>query len=411
MDINARISRYYQDYKADMDAARLAENRGNLEGAYKLYRQAARDLCEMAALESGETKKERTLHAEQVLKKAEALKRAGFTVRAGETSVLAGQSFSSCEKTQASASPSRSDKQAVNSGTDEGNPWQDEGVPSTTFDDVIGMEDVKKLIRSRVIDQIRYPDLYAQYGLKGGTGVLLFGLPGTGKTTIARAIAHEIGAPLYTVKISDILSKWVGESEKRISQLFDKARQSPISMIFFDDFDALGTERQEDSQHAHSNKIIVEMINQMDGFHQNTNTIVMLAATNKPWMIDSALMRPGRFEHHIYVPLANHDARIALVKHNLGSVPTEPGMDFDRISDLLTGYNGADIVSVVSSAKLAAVQRAKEFKDRGEEGYSPVCFDDFSAAAAGHKSSVNPNDIVKLRKYAAERDIVLPNEL
>ena len=399
MDINAKISRYYQDYKADMDAARLAESRGNLEGARRLYRQAAMDLCQMAALESGETKKERTLHAEQVLQKAESLKHVNQPIPTGGAPA------------STSGSVSQPGKQAVNGTADENNPWADEGIPSTTFDDVIGMEDVKKLIRSRVIDQIRYPELYAQYGLKGGTGVLLFGLPGTGKTTIARAIAHEIGAPLYTVKISDVLSKWVGESEKRISQLFDKARQSPISMIFFDDFDALGTERQEDSQHANSNKIIVELINQMDGFHQNTNTIVLLAATNKPWMIDSALMRPGRFEHHIYVPLANHDARIALIKHNLGNVPVESGLDFDHISDLLTGYNGADIVSVVSSAKLAAVQRAKEMKNRGEEGFSPIRFEDFSSAAAAHKSSVNPNDIVKLRQYAAERDIILPNEL
>ena len=403
MDINDKISRYYQDYKADMDAARTAESRGNLEGARLLYRQAARDLCEMAALESGETKKQRTLHAEQVLQKAESLRQARAPVPSG--GAPAGT------PAQGPASSSQPGRQAASSGGDENNPWADEGVPSTTFDDVVGMEDVKKLIRSRVIDQIRYPELYAQYGLKGGTGVLLFGLPGTGKTTIARAIAHEIGAPLYTVKISDVLSKWVGESEKRISQLFEKARQSPISMIFFDDFDALGTERQEDSQHAHSNKIIVELINQMDGFHQNTNTIVLLAATNKPWMIDSALMRPGRFEHHIYVPLADHDARIALIRHNLGSVPVEPGLDFDQISDLLAGYNGADIVSVVSSAKLAAVQRAKELKNRGEEGVSPIRFEDFSAAAAVHKSSVNPGDIAKLRKYAADRDIILPDSL
>ena len=108
--------------------------------------------------------------------------------------------------------------QSSNAAADDDNPWKSEGIPDTTFDDVVGMEDVKKLIRTRVIDQIRYPELYSRYGIKGGTGVLLFGLPGTGKTTIARAIAHEIGAPLFTVQVSDILNKWVGESEKRIRQ-------------------------------------------------------------------------------------------------------------------------------------------------------------------------------------------------
>ena len=397
MDTNERISRYYQDYKADMEAARIAERKGNLEGARKLYRQAARSLCEMASLESGETRKERTLHAEQILAKAESL---------GKTAVPAAAAAAP----SAGAAPARGAQRNAAGGTADGNPWQSEGIPATTFDDVVGMEDVKQLIRTRVIDQIKYPELYDRYGLKGGTGVLLFGLPGTGKTTIARAIAHEIGAPLFTVKLSDVLSKWVGESEKLISQLFDKARETPTSLIFFDDFDSLGMERQDDGNH--NNKIIVELINQMDGFRQNTNTIILLAATNRPWMIDSALMRPGRFEHHIYVPLAGHEARIQLVKKNLGSVPTEPGLDYDRISDLLAGYNGADIVSVVGSAKLAAVQRAKETMiAQGQQGDSPVTFADFADAAAVHKSSVKPDDIVRMKKYAAQRGIALPDEM
>lgn len=398
MDINSKISRLYQDYKADMEAARQAERRGNLEGARKLYRQAARDLCEMANLESGETRRERTLHAEQVLRKAESLGQTAPNAPAGAPVDAKGNDRAPEAKQNAGGPAADGD-----------NPWKSEGIPDTTFDDVVGMEDVKKLIQSRIIDQIRYPELYQQYGIKGGTGVLLFGLPGTGKTTIARAIAHEIGAPLYTVQLSDVLNKWVGESEKRIRQLFEKARETPTALIFFDDFDALGMERQDDGNH--NNKIIVELINQMDGFRKNENTIVLLAATNKPWMIDSALMRPGRFAHHIYVPLANHEARIVLVKKNLRSVPVEPGLNMDQISDLLAGYNGADIVSVVESAKLAALQRSKDMKDRGEGGYSPITYADFAAAAAAHKSSVNPNDITRMRQYAAQRGIELPSEL
>lgn len=399
MDINAKISRFYQDYKADIEAARIAEQKGNIEGARKLYRMAARDLCEMANLESGETKKERTLHAKQILDKADSLGRPQ-SVPQSEAAPSSGP-----------AKGASGDKGKQNGSKEEDdNNWKSEGIPSTTFDDVIGMEDVKQLIRTSVIDQIRYPELYSRYGVKGGTGVLLFGLPGTGKTTIARAIAHEINAPLYTVITSDILNKWVGESEKRIRQLFDKARESETSLIFFDDFDALGAERQDDGGN-HNNKIIVELINQMDGFRKNENTIVLLAATNKPWMIDSALMRPGRFEHHIYVPLANHDARIMMLKKKLGPVPLEEGIDFDRISDLLSGYNGADIESVVKTAKMAALQRSKNMLDRGEKGESPVTYDDFVAAADGHKSSVDPRDIVKLRQYAEQRDIELPNEL
>ncbi len=399
MDINTRLNSYFQEYKADMSAAKAAERNGNASGARTLYLRAAQALCEMASLESGETRRQRVLHAEEVMRMADTVIRPQAAPVPAAVPAAPGKPANSAPAARANAQ----------GGDDGENPWKSEGIPSTTFDDVVGMEDVKKLIRSRIIDQVRYPELYDQYGLKGGTGVLLFGLPGTGKTTIARAIAHEIGAPLYTVQLSDVLNKWVGESEKRIRQLFEKARSTPTALIFFDDFDALGMERQDDGNH--NNKVVVELINQMDGFRKNENTIVLLAATNKPWMIDSALMRPGRFEHHIYVPLANHEARIALVQKNLGSVPVDPGLDMDAVSDLLKGYNGADIVSVVNTAKVAGVQRSKELLSQGENRISPITFEDFREAAASHKSSVNPNDIVKMRKYAAERDIDLPEEL
>ena len=388
-----KINLYYNEYKANYEAAREAERRGNIEGARQLYRQAALDLCNMAELESGETRKQRIYHAEQIMKLANNL-----TAPKPSAATLPQSGATNAQESIPA------EQQAA-----EDNPWKSEGIPDTSFDDVVGMEDVKELIRSRVIDQIKYPELYDQYGLKGGTGVLLFGLPGTGKTTIARAIAHEINAPLYTVLLSDVLSKWVGESEKLIKQLFDKARSAKTSLIFFDDFDSLGMQRQDDGNH--NNKIIVELINQMDGFRKNQNTIVLLAATNKPWLIDSALMRPGRFEHHIYVPLANHDARIMLVKRKLGNVPIEEGLNFNNVSQLLQGYNGADIVSVVNGAKVKALQRSKEMLSRGEQGASPITEEDFEQAAAAHKSSVDPQDVLKLRNYAAQRGIMLPEEL
>ena len=399
MGVNEKISMYYNEYKANFNTACEAERRGNIEGARQLYREAALYLCKMAELESGETRKQRIYHAEQVMNLANNL---------SEARPVAGSDIVGSNRSTSNGNVGTIPNQPDQSTTDD-NPWKSEGIPDTTFDDVVGMEDVKELIRSRVIDQIKYPELYAQYGLKGGTGVLLFGLPGTGKTTIARAIAHEINAPLYTVLLSDVLSKWVGESEKLIKQLFEKARSTKTSLIFFDDFDSLGMQRQDDGNH--NNKIIVELINQMDGFKKNQNTIVLLAATNKPWMIDSALMRPGRFEHHIYVPLANHDARIMLIKKNLGEVPVEEGLDYDRISDLLKGYNGADIVSVVKGAKVRALQRSKDMIDRGEDGTSPVSEKDFDEAASAHKSSVDPQDVVRLREYAIQRDIKLPEEL
>lgn len=388
MNINDRISLHYQDYKAYQEDAMAAELRGNLTGARKLYRQAALALCEMAKLETGNTQLQRIEHAQELMDYADQLLTAQAQP-AGASGGTAGQSA----------------KQASDADSD--NPWVSEGIPDTTFDDVIGMEDVKKTIRSRVIDQIKFPELYEQFGLSGGTGILLYGLPGTGKTTIARAIAHEVSAPMYVVKLSDVMNKWVGESEKRIHSLFEKARSTPVSIIFFDDFDALGGERSDDN--SVNNKIIVELINQMDGFRKNTNTIVLLAATNNPWIIDSAIMR--RFEHHIYVPLANHDARIAMLQKQLKNIPTAADIDYSALSDMIKGYNGADIVAVIKNAKTAALERTKEAQRNGDNTISPVTYDDLVSAARQHKTSVNPKDIARLREYAAGRGITLPDEL
>ncbi len=400
MDINAKISSFHQDYIANLDAAKIAEKRGNMEGARKLYRQAALSLCEMAQLESGNTRLQRIKQAQDIVEHANGL---------GKTAAAPAAAPVSQGRSAGSNAGSSSGKAAQSNTAepDDENPWKAEPVPSTTFDDVVGMEDVKRIIRRKVIGQIKNPELYETYGLKGGTSVLLFGLPGTGKTTIARAIAHEIAAPMYVVKVSDILNKWVGESEKRVRQLFDKARSTPVSLIFFDDFDALATERSDSG--GHNNKVVVELLTQMDGFTQNTNIIVMIAATNTPWTMDAALM--SRFSHHVYVPLANHEARIMMVKKMLGDVPYDENMDMNGVSEMLKGCNGRDIKAVVEEVKTAGVERAEELMQRGEKQLSKITYDDFVKAAANHKSSVKLSDIQKLRKYAAERDIELPDEM
>ena len=402
MDINSRINNYFQNYKSYMEAARIAEKKGNIEGARKLYLSAANALCDMAELESGETKRSRVLHAEEVMKKAESL----GTTRVSSVPEKKIQEKPTQNKREAPAAPVS--KQNTTEDNDD-NPWKSEGIPTTSFDDVVGMEDVKKLVRERIIGKILHPELYDQYRIEGGTGILLFGLPGTGKTTIARAIAHELNAPLYLVYPSAVKDKYVGESEKKVKLLFDKARSTPVSIIFFDDIDTIGVDRKDDVNH--NNSIIGEMINQMDGYNKNENTILLLAATNRPWAIDSALMRGRRFEHHLYVPLPNHEARAALIQKSIKDVPVDPDLDVDKISDLMAGYNGSDIVTVVMSVKVAAVNRTLENMNKGENEQSPITFDDFTDAIANHQSSVNPKDITQMRKYAEEMNIQLPDEM
>ena len=391
-----RINSFYNEYKADFAAAKQAQAGGNLPAARILYRKAAKALLQMAELESGEVKKTRVNHAEDILRLADNL-------------VLTQSAAPVPTGTPSPQNPQPAAQKDAVDGNDADNPWLSEGIPDTSFDDVVGMNDVKQLIRTGVIEQIRHPELYKSYALQGGTGILMFGLPGTGKTTMARAIAHEVNAPLFVVNLSDVLSKWVGESERRIKQLFEKARQSECAILFFDDFDALGQLRQDDGNH--NNKVIVELINQMDGFRKNTNTIVLLAATNRPWMVDPALMRPGRLEHHIYIPLPDEDARLMLIHKTLKNAPVAEDVDLQTLSQALEGCNGADVVSVVNIAKRKAVARAVDLQENGVDDLSPVTQQDFMEAAKEHRSSVVPDDIQRMRAYALSRGIALPDKM
>lgn len=166
MDINSRINNYFQNYKSYMEAARIAEKKGNIEGARKLYLSAANALCDMAELESGETKRSRVLHAEEVMKKAESL----GTTRVSSVPEKKIQEKPTQNKREAPAAPVS--KQNTTEDNDD-NPWKSEGIPTTSFDDVVGMEDVKKLVRERIIGKILHPELYDQYRIEGGTGILL----------------------------------------------------------------------------------------------------------------------------------------------------------------------------------------------------------------------------------------------
>ena len=177
-----------------------------------------------------------------------------------------------------------------------------------TFADIAGLEDVKEAIRELIITPFRRADLYKRFGMETGGGVLLYGPPGTGKTMLAQAIATEVDAAFFSVKGSDLISKYVGESEQNVKKLFKAARSLPVSVIFFDEFEVIGRARGNDLQ-PWSDKLLSELLAQMQGFEKSEGTLLVLAATNMPWTIDSALLRPGRFNRKIYVSLPDSPAR------------------------------------------------------------------------------------------------------
>jgi SpoVK/Ycf46/Vps4 family AAA+-type ATPase len=247
--------------------------------------------------------------------------------------------------------------------------WQLKDKPTEKLDDVAGLGDVKQELREKVIEPFLHPEAYEKFKVKIGGGILMYGPPGNGKTFIARAIAGELDAAFFNVNASQIKDKYVGETEKNIQKLFDEARQHPKAVLFLDEVDHLLAKRG-------NRKIgtVAQFLTQMDGLVKNTNCLLVLGATNKPWVLDEAVIRPGRLGTHIYVGPPDAPARKAMLEYNLKGVPVAPDLAYDDIVAQTDSYSGADIAEVCDRAKRAALKRqlagqadsvvgAQDFKD------------------------------------------------
>lgn len=256
-------------------------------------------------------------------------------------------------------------------------------VPNTSFEDIAGLEDVKEAVMYKAIYPHRYPELYEKLRKRSGGGILLYGLPGTGKTLIAEAIAHETGASFFPVKCSDLGSKWFGETEQNIRDVFETAREAKNAVIFFDEIEAYASNRRDNSAMERS---IPEFLAQMQGVGESNNQerILIIGATNKPWRLDGAFLRPGRFDDKIYVPLPDEKARRKIIDDRVLGVPMEDGIDFEMLSKITDGYNGADMDYLCEKAKEFALHRVIQDKDTNET----LTKADFDLAIECVKSSV-----------------------
>jgi SpoVK/Ycf46/Vps4 family AAA+-type ATPase len=225
-------------------------------------------------------------------------------------------------------------------------------VPKATFDDIGGMESVIERIRMNIIYPFKNPEVFQKFNKKPGGGILMYGPPGCGKTHIARATAGECGAVFMAIAITDILSKWVGESEQRLHQLFETARRRSPAVIFIDEIDAIGVSR------ADASSVMAPLVNvlltEMDGIGQKNDSVMVLAATNTPWRVDSALRRPGRFDRVLFVPPPDEPARVAILKICLRNLPAE-SLDLTKIARMTDRYSGADLRGVVERASEKAI--------------------------------------------------------
>jgi transitional endoplasmic reticulum ATPase len=232
--------------------------------------------------------------------------------------------------------------------------------PNVSWEDVGGMEGVKQQLKEAVELPLRKPEVFARMGIRPPRGVLLYGPPGTGKTLIAKAAAKESTANFITIKGPEVFSKWVGESEKAIREIFRKARQSAPTVVFLDEIDSIASRRGSRGDGGAGERVVNQLLTSLDSF-EALEEVIVLAATNRPDIIDPSILRPGRFDRLIYCPPPDTVARRAILGIHAKGVPLE-GVDLDALAAGLEGYVGADIEALVREAVMLALREDIEAK-------------------------------------------------
>jgi transitional endoplasmic reticulum ATPase len=260
-------------------------------------------------------------------------------------------------------------------------------APNTSWNDVGGLDGVKQELKEAVEWPLQHGPSFKRLGIKPPKGILLYGPPGTGKTLLAKAVAKESEANFILVKGPELLSKWVGESEKAVREVFKKARQAAPTIIFFDEIDSLAPRRGGGGgdESRSTERVVNQLLTEMDGL-QELNDIVIVAATNRPDILDTALLRPGRFDRIVLVPAPDEGAREAIFKVHAKGMPLAKDIDFSMLVAKTEGYVGADIESICREAAILAL--------REDMGAKTIKFKHFESALEKVRPSVN-SDVEK----------------
>ncbi|RBI63903.1 AAA family ATPase [halophilic archaeon] len=228
-------------------------------------------------------------------------------------------------------------------------------VPDVTWDDVGGLEETKERLRETIQWPLDYPEVFEELDMQAAKGVLMYGPPGTGKTLMAKAVANESDSNFISIKGPELLSKWVGESEKGVREVFSKARENAPTVVFFDEIDSIATERGSGQGGGSQvgERVVSQLLTELDGLEE-LEDVVVIATSNRPDLIDSALLRPGRLDRHVHVPVPDETARRAIFEVHTRDKPLADDVDLDSLASDTEGYVGADIEAVCREAAMAA---------------------------------------------------------
>jgi len=238
-------------------------------------------------------------------------------------------------------------------------------VPTVHWEDIGGLEEVKQDLKEAVEWPLKNPEIFGRLGIKPPKGIMLYGPPGCGKTLLAKGVATESAANFITIKGPEIFSKWVGESEKAIREVFRKARMAAPAVIFFDEMDSLSPRRGPGiSDSGVTERVISQLLTEMDGI-VTLEDVVVIAATNRPDIVDPAVLRPGRFDRLIYVPEPDEASRLRILKIYTKNMPLSKDVDLQRLSTMTKGYSGADIDALCREAAMHALRKNMKTEEVG----------------------------------------------
>ncbi|MEU5404750.1 AAA family ATPase [Nocardia asteroides] len=267
-------------------------------------------------------------------------------------------------------------------------------IGSLDLDDVGDMVETKQALTEAVLWPLRHPDSFARLGIDPPRGVLLYGPPGCGKTFLVRALAGTGQLSVHAVKGAELMDKWVGSSERAVRELFQRARDSAPSLIFLDEVDALAPRRGQSSDSGVSDRVVAALLTELDGV-EPLRDVVVLGATNRPELIDPALLRPGRLDRLVFVPPPDGPARLDILRTAGRSVPLADDVDLAALAEDLDGYSAADCAALLREAALSALRRDMAAAD--------VTAADVATARATVRPSLDPAQVESLRRYAESR--------